>query len=60
MSRTNEIAMTTVARLDFRLHPTDKARISRAADMCGVSLSMFVRDAVLREAENVVPHIPSR
>lgn len=46
--------MTAAARLDFRLNPTDKARIRRAAEMRGVSLSTFVRDAVLREAENVV------
>lgn len=46
--------MTAAARLDFRLDPTDKARISRAADLRGVPLSTFVRDAVLREAENVM------
>jgi uncharacterized protein (DUF1778 family) len=46
--------MTAAARLDFRLNPTDKARISRAADLRGVPLSTFVRDAVLREAENVM------
>jgi uncharacterized protein (DUF1778 family) len=49
-----ESAMTTPARLDFRLNPTDKARISRAADLRGVSLSTFVLDAALREAENVM------
>jgi uncharacterized protein (DUF1778 family) len=32
----------------------DKARTSRAADLRGVPLSVFVRDAVLREAENVM------
>ena len=46
--------MTAAARLDLRLNPTDKARISRAADLRGVPLSTFVRDAVLREAENVM------
>ncbi|WP_132999425.1 DUF1778 domain-containing protein [Luteimonas arsenica] len=46
--------MTAAARLDFRLNPADKARISRAADLRGVPLSTFVRDAVLREAENVM------
>ncbi len=45
---------TAAARLDLRLNPTDKARISRAADLRGVPLSAFVRDAVLREAENVM------
>ncbi|MDO5610471.1 MAG: DUF1778 domain-containing protein [Pseudomonadota bacterium] len=43
-----------VARLDLRLDPSDKARITRAADLRGVAVSAFVRDAVLREAENVM------
>lgn len=46
--------MTAAARLDLRLNPRDKARIARAADMRGVPVSAFVRDAVLREAENVM------
>lgn len=46
--------MTAAARLDLRLNPTDKARITRAADLRGVPVSAFVRDAVLREAENVM------
>ncbi len=46
--------MTATARLDLRLNPADKARISRAADLRGVPLSTFVRDAVLRETENVM------
>ncbi|WP_374012078.1 DUF1778 domain-containing protein [Pseudoxanthomonas koreensis] len=45
---------TAAARLDLRLNPADKARITRAADLRGVPLSAFVRDAVLREAENVM------
>jgi uncharacterized protein (DUF1778 family) len=45
---------TSAARLDLRLSPTDKARIVRAADLRGVPLSAFVRDAVLREAESVM------
>lgn len=45
---------TAAARLDLRLDPADKARISRAADLRGVPLSVFVRDAILREAESVV------
>jgi uncharacterized protein (DUF1778 family) len=45
---------TAVARLDLRLDPADKARIARAADLRGVPVSAFVRDAVLREAENVM------
>ena len=44
----------SAARLDLRLNPTDKARIARAADLRGVPLSAFVRDAVLREAESVM------
>ena len=44
----------TAARLDLRLNAADKARITRAADLRGVPLSAFVRDAVLREAENVM------
>jgi uncharacterized protein (DUF1778 family) len=44
----------SAARLDLRLDPADKARIARAADLRGVPLSAFVRDAVLREAENVM------
>lgn len=45
---------TAAARLDLRLNPADKARITRAADLRGVPLSTFVRDAVLREAESVM------
>ena len=43
-------AMTT-ARLDLRLSIEDKNRITRAAALRGMSLSVFVRDAVLREAD---------
>ncbi len=42
------------ARLDLRLNASDKARISRAADLRGVPVSVFVRDAVMREAESVM------
>lgn len=45
---------TSAARLDLRLNATDKARIARAADLRGMPLSAFVRDAVLREAESVM------
>jgi uncharacterized protein (DUF1778 family) len=45
---------TTAARLDLRLNTADKDRIARAADLRGVPLSVFVRDAVLREAESVM------
>lgn len=50
--------MTTAARLDLRLNPADKARIARAADLRGVALSAFVRDAVLREADNTIAQSP--
>lgn len=45
---------TTAAHLDLRLNAADKKRINRAADLRGVPLSVFVRDAVLREAESVM------
>jgi uncharacterized protein (DUF1778 family) len=45
---------STAARLDLRLDPADKARIARAADLRGVPVSAFVRDAILREAESVM------
>ena len=46
--------MNAAARLDLRLNPRDKARIARAADLRGMPVAAFVRDAVLREAENVM------
>ena len=46
--------MTAAARLDLRLSATDKDRIARAADLRGVPVSAFVRDAILREAEKVM------
>lgn len=45
---------TPTARLDLRLNPADKERIARAADLRGVPVSAFLRDAVLREAESVM------
>lgn len=45
---------SSAARLDLRLSPADKARIARAADVRGVPISSFVRDAVLREADSVM------
>lgn len=44
----------SAARLDLRLSPADKARIARAADVKGVPVSSFVRDAVLRAAASVM------
>lgn len=46
--------MTTAARLDLRLDSCDKDRIAYAADLRGVPLATFVRDAALREAGQVV------
>jgi uncharacterized protein (DUF1778 family) len=45
---------TSTSRLDLRLNAADKARIARAADLRGVPLSTFVREAVLRETEGVM------
>ena len=45
---------TTTARLDLRLNTEDKNRITRAAALQGMSLSVFVRDAVLREADTAL------
>ena len=45
---------TTTARLDLRLSIEDKNRITRAAALRGMSLSVFVRHAVLREADTVL------
>jgi uncharacterized protein (DUF1778 family) len=46
--------MTAVARLDLRLNENDKSRIARAASLRGLPVATFVRDAVLREADNVM------
>lgn len=45
---------TATARLDLRLDANDKERINRAAALRGVATSAFVRDAVLREADNAI------
>ncbi len=50
----------TAARLDLRLNSDDKSRIARAAELRGVPVSAFVRDAVLREAEATIAHPPPR
>lgn len=46
--------MTVTARLDLRLDSRDKDRIAHAADLRGVPLATFVRDAALHEAGQVV------
>jgi uncharacterized protein (DUF1778 family) len=50
-----EITMpNSPARLDLRLNAIDKERINRAADLRGIPVSVFVRNAVLREADSVM------
>lgn len=44
----------TAARLELRLNSTDKNRIARAATLRGVPVSVFARDALLREADNTI------
>lgn len=45
---------TVTARLDLRLDPRDKERISKAAALRGMGVSAFVRDTALREAESTI------
>lgn len=45
-------------RLDLRLSTEDKERLRRAAALHGVPLASFVREAALREADNVIAHPP--
>lgn len=52
------MTINTAARLDLRLNPVDKDRIARAAALCGVPVSAFVRDAALREAAAIIAHAP--
>lgn len=42
------------ARLDLRMTARDKKRIVRAAALRGQPVSAFVREVVLREAEQVI------
>jgi uncharacterized protein (DUF1778 family) len=46
--------MTAAARLDLRLDAHDKDKIAHAADLRGVPVATFVRDAALQEAGQVV------
>jgi hypothetical protein len=48
----------TANRLDLRLSAKDKDRIRRAADLHGVPLAAFVREAALREADSTIAHPP--
>ncbi|MDR2881120.1 MAG: DUF1778 domain-containing protein, partial [Azoarcus sp.] len=45
---------TIAARLDLRIEPCDKDRISKAAALRGMAISAFVREAVLREADATI------
>ena len=44
----------TTARLDLRLDAHDKRRITKAAALRGLPVSAFVRQVVLREADNAI------
>lgn len=44
----------STARLSLRLSVTDKARIEHAARLRGVTVSAFVREAALREADAIM------
>lgn len=46
--------MTATARLDLRMDAQDKDKIAHAADLRGVPVATFVRDAALHEAGQVM------
>lgn len=46
--------MSVAARLDLRLDPHDKDRIAHAAELGGVSVSTFVRNAALNAASDII------
>lgn len=51
--------MTAIAdRLDLRLSVEDKNRLRRAAELHGLPVATFVREAALREAETTIAHPP--
>ena len=51
--------MTQAAdRLDLRLSVQDKNRLRRAAELHGLPVAAFVREAALREAEVTLAHPP--
>ena len=52
--------MTAAAdRLDLRLSIEDKNRLRRAAELQGLPVATFVREAALREAEGTIAHPPA-
>ncbi len=40
--------------IEMRIKPSDKVRISRAAELSGVKLTTFVRASAVREAERIL------
>ena len=42
------------AHIEMRVKPSDKGRISRAAELSGVKLTTFVRASAAREAERIL------
>lgn len=48
------------ARLDLRLTDADKRRIERAANLLDMPVSVFVREAVLREADQAIARPPAK
>ena len=40
--------------IEMRIRPSDKVRISRAAELSGVKLTTFVRASAAREAERIL------
>ena len=40
--------------IEMRIRPSDKSRISRAAELSGVKLATFVRTSAAREAERIL------
>lgn len=47
-----------VDRLDLRLSVEDKNRLRRAAELQGLPVATFVREAALREAETTIARPP--
>ena len=45
-------------RLDLRLSAEDKGRLRRAAELHGIPVATFVREAALREADTTIAHPP--
>ena len=48
----------TADRLDLRLSVEDKNRLRRAAELQGLPVATFVREAALREAETTIARPP--